>query len=362
MCNSDSDADLEDVWGRDSDESSDEEDLYDCLIPPQAPGSVAPTKLTEQLVEIIRLVMESPLKIVVDRSTTQRRRFVKDKIRESLKVEPNIDPIRFMYIFSMEYCPTTTIVYINTMAYLFPKVRKAEGWKDHLRHFQLTAHRHQPFADQAKILSLEKLKGFEARGNIKISTVETIFFTWITASRYGDLKHMKWIPDAERTLPQHKLTVGLVDMRGSKGDKSGKRGDQKAVVFPQAWRDTIVRSCQRDKKSVTSEYLFKKALKTIDAEMTLHSCRRGAVQTLARLNYSKPAIQELTLHQQQHRLASSSADIYLNGLWLMDTREQNQINLQLQLLLHLGVISASTKQHVSQEWLKSIHSVAQDTL
>lgn len=300
--------------------------------------------------------------MVVSRSTRDRRQHIREKIRMSLEVEPTLNPIDFMRIFAMEYPnASTAFAYINTMAYLYPRVKKFPEWRDHYKKYQLAAHQHQAFADQAKILSLEQLRDFKPESPIKITTLETIHFVWITASRFGDLKHMLWIDDAERLIPEHKLVVGLVDMKGSKGDQKGTRGDQKAVIFPQSWRDTIVNSCQRNAKKHTSAYLFKKALKTIDEEMTLHSCRRGAVQTLARLNQPKLGIQELTLHQQQHRLQSRSADTYLNGLWLKDQREQNQIRLQLMLLFHLNLISALTMQYVSREWLPSIHSISQAT-
>ena len=96
------------------------------------------------------------------------------------------------------------------------------------------------------MLTFEKMQELLAAWKEKERHHYTVLFTWLTISRYGDLKHMKWIEEAERFIPEHGLTVGLVDMRGSKGDPKGSRGDQKAVIIPREWVGLIKKQCIRD--------------------------------------------------------------------------------------------------------------------
>lgn len=342
-----------------NEESSDDEDMYQ--IPCPAPHPEARYKLTDLQIRIGERILSQPTPIVVHTSTANRRELVRKMVQAIRERFPTFSPINIIYFLldeEQKLVPTTVLTYINTMTYLFPKVKTFPAWKDHYRALVLRANQYQPFADQANILTLEQMKLFVKEGDQMKAAYYLILLTWLTASRYGDLRHMLWIESAQREVPGHNLTIGIVDMKGSKGDPSGNRGDMKAIVVPKTWTHFIKDACVRNTKRVVSNYLFKKTLKTIDVELTLHSCRRGASQTLARLGFAKKTIQELTLHQQQERKECRSMDIYQNGLWLKDPREINQITMQLHLLHHLGLISNSTMQHVLQAWLPAIHSYA----
>ena len=277
------------------------------------------------------------------------------------KVQPTLTAVQFLVFIQKAYTnPSTALAYVSTAAAMYPTLRKDPEWKDHFRHLTKQANQHTPFANQAKVLTFEMMQEMLKAWPRMEQHHYTVLFTWLTISRYGDLKHMKWIEEAERYIPEHHLTVGLVDMRGSKGDPKGTRGDQKAVILPSIWASLIKSQCVRDKKAVVTKYFFEKALRQFDPELSLHSCRRGASQTLARYGYQKLHIQDLSLHQQDQRKLTRSQDTYQNGLYLKDPREQNQIRLQLVLLCHLDLISHSTMQFVFQDWLQKVHSLLPD--
>ena len=323
---------------------------------PALPQPSARQILTDAQLQIFDKILESPIPIVVSESTVNRRLRVKNIVTELLKRDPSTTPIHMMAFFQRAYKASTAFTYIVTMAQLFPHFKKSPGWKDHMRAAELDANKEEAFAEQADFCTVEKMMMFTKDMKAHNNTLRIlILFVWLTASRHGDLKHMMWIPDAERHLihkDHEELTVGVVDLKGSKGDKSGKRGDTKAILFPTKWIHITKDVCSRQKKMPISEYLFKKGLKEmIDPQLTLHSLRRGAVQTLARLGFSKIEIQELTLHNQQARKNSRQMDIYQNGLWLTDPRDINQIKYQAILLTQLELISHSTKQYLLQEWL-----------
>lgn len=302
--------------------------------------------------------MTNPIPVVVTNSTVSRRNTVKRLLAGAREIYPNITAVRFLLYLRQIYTnPTTALSYIGTTAFLFPRVKLDPEWKDQMAHATKLANQYAPFADQARVLTFEIMQEMLKSWTNMAAPEITVLFTWTTCSRYGDLKHMLWINDAERDIPQHSLTIGLVDMRGSKGDPKGTRGDQKAIILPSRFADIIKSQCVRDTKRVISAYRFKKVLVTTDPELSLHSCRRGCSQTLARYGYSKQHIQDLSLHQQGKRRETRSQDVYQNGLYLTDTRDLNQIRLQLVLLCQLGLISPSTMQYVSQVWLKQAHSL-----
>lgn len=353
-----------------SDEETDDElDMYFSAPHPAPPTAL--DKWSAQQKEAILKIINGDIPVVVTDGTVSRRKTVIDLVERVNKAHNNICPIKVCYIISALYPnPSTTIAYINTAAHLFPKMKQHPEWRDHHAHFTKLGNQYSPQAKQANALDAQRMKKLILTWNGLESHHYTTMFIWLTASRHGDLKHMLWIKESEKSIPQHNLMVAIVDMRGSKGDPKGERGDQKAVILPQAWYSIIKAQCVRDKKKIMSRYFYMKAIRTNttteeeedDEELSGHSCRRGASQTLAALGYAKAEIQQLTLQQQGARKATRSQDVYQNGLYLTDPREQNQIRLQLVLLEQLHLISRSTMLYVSQEWLPKAYSASQGTL
>lgn len=338
-------------------ESSDDEDMFQ--IPCMAPHPEAQYKWTDRDEEAMQLVLRKPLPLVVHTSTENRRTLVANLVKGIRLRHPSATPIHIVEFWKLKHVPTTVLAYTNTMVALFPRVKKAEGWQDHYKKVVLASNQYQPFTDQANVFSLEKMRDFLTKVGAHLSESQVVVvFTWLTASRYGDLRHMLLIKETMLYIKDHNLTVAIVDMKGSKGDPTGNRGDQKAIIFPTVWSPFITAMCVRDKSHVISSYRFKKALVEADAELTLHSGRRGASQTLARLGYDKKTIQDLTLHQQKERKETRSMDVYQNGLWLKDQREQNQLKMETHLLMQANLISPSTMQYVLEVWLKQVHSIA----
>lgn len=270
---------------------------------------------------------------------------------------------QMMEALSRLYSPSSARAYIDTMASLFPHLKKQEGWNDHYKLYAKKANIHKAHdAKQAVPLTLEKMKELLAKwGEHNSRENYTVLFVWLAGSRYGDLQHMRWIEKSAKIIPEHQLIIGVMDMAGSKGDPTGDRGDRKTVVLPLEWAHHIISQCKGSQKDVVTSYYFKKALQQVDKTLSLHSGRRGCTWAHALNNETKLEVQKLTLHQQQARRESSSMDTYTNGLYFTDQRDIAQINLQLKLLNAINKISLSTMQYVSQIWLPSAPSLFQVT-
>lgn len=324
-------------------------------IPCSAPVQSARYKLTAGEEEALQKMMKQELPIVVSKSTVSRRGTVRRLVEGARSLVPTVTPIRLMYLINSLYAPGSTMTFINTMASLYKDMKHFPEWSDHWKALSLAARK--AGSKQAKVLTIEDMKELlEVWGDRMERPHYTVLFCWLTGSRFGDLRHMKWERNAERFIEGHQLTVGVVCLMGSKGDPSGKRGDRKAVVLPKAWSGHIVEQCVRDEKKTISRHHFKKALRTINPELSLHSCRRGACHALGVLNVTKLEAQQLALHNQVEQKESAAMNVYQTGLYLSDKRDILQIKLQLKLLEEIGIISASTTQYVCQEWLPRVNS------
>lgn len=329
--------------------------------PPPAPVQKAQKRSSGINEEVLREIISEKAPSAVTKSTENRRTMVKNMVMKLRKIHPEITPIQILHYLTKAHIPSSANTYANTMAALFPEMKKFPGWKEHKGKVSLRAKKALPTSNQAKFITLEQMKKFLLASREKMSASHvTIAFMWLTASRRKDLEWAEWIHQSESTLLAGRLSVVLLDLRGSKGDPTGERGDQKATVFPSEWKQELMDILV--KKRIPSEYFLKKAASSaIGVQVTLHSCRRGAAATLGRVKINKSEAQQLTLHQQQERKNTRSMDVYQNGMWMTDPRAQNQLKMQLILLMQLGEISNSEMLKADQEVLTLAQYMCQDT-
>ena len=184
-------------------------------------------------------------------------------------------------------------------------------------------------------------------------------FLWASASRYGDLK---WVTVKAKELIDgpEPLWLVLFDYRGTKGDPSGSRGDQKAIFIPKEWLGTVELQLPREQEKrirggapmrtlkVESEYMIKKAMMAANPEFTLHSARRGGCQSLVPA-FTQPQIAYLALHSQSAHKAIQSTDLYTSEVCFERDREKTQMAMSLKLLYDAKLISLSTMRELFQD-------------
>ena len=177
-------------------------------------------------------------------------------------------------------------------------------------------------------------------------------FLWVSASRYGDLKWVR-ITTKQFIDGPEPLWLVLFNYRGSKGDPSGARGDQKAIFIPEVWLETLRLQLPKElsktteasasdvKVKVESEYMIKKAMMVANSGFTLHSARRGGCQSLVSA-FTQPQIAHLALHSQSAQKAIQSTALYTSEVCFEREREKTQMAMSLKLLYDAKLISLST--------------------
>lgn len=285
----------------------------------------------------------------VTRGTIDRRVRIFNKVSGLQLTTPEASPIELMYYFRENYAPATALGYVSTMAAQFPEMKSCPGWRDHLKKLTLEAEKGAATqSNQAKFFTIEAFRKFLQCETSKMHVKMTIALLWLTASRHADIQWMEWIERSEKATKDGKFFLGITDMRGSKGDTAGTRGDQKAMIFPMEWRTWILFIVGKQKFFPSYDVIVR-ALKAFDVELSAHSCRRGACNTMGRLNISKIDAQALTLHQQQHRRESSAMDIYQTGMWLTDSRAKVQLRIQMILMFQSGLLTREDMLKLDQE-------------
>lgn len=195
---------------------------------------------------------------------------------------------------------------------------------------------------------------------LEVLTHETalIAFMWVSASRFGDLKDI--VIMAKLELP-HNLTGLALDYRGTKGDKSGKRGDAKAIVLPNRWLPFIEEHIRSERQQAPAKALMKehrmyKVLRAVDPLLSLHSARNGALKALAKKVSAEDQAKQ-SLHGQQYRFELGALPVYLEGVWFQEERELKQLKMSLLMLESLNEVSSSARLEICQDWLTRQDSV-----
>ena len=110
-------------------------------------------------------------------------------------------------------------------------------------------------------------------------------FLWVSASRYGDLKWVR-ITTKQFIDGPEPLWLVLFNYRGSKGDPSGARGDQKAIFIPEVWLETLRLQLPKE-LSKTTEARASDVKVKVESEYPLSL--RTPPNTVARFPVSKEA-------------------------------------------------------------------------
>ena len=277
--------------------------------------------------------------------------------------------------------PTTTLTYASSLQAIpeFAYFKEDPEWKALFdtkvklaANSSETRKQARPFTEEDAVRVLQSATPLAAPAILALTL-------WVTASRYGDLPYMR-ITTQEK-VANSSLTILLLDMPGSKGDRTGSRQDRKAVFIPDEWCSVLTTEIGRQKAARQEEdarrakkqnptnpkkrnvsqdrpifiYLMckevNKVCKVEDARnMTAHSMRVGATHTLL-LQFKMIQIAALTLHGQQPRMELGALTRYTATAFLKEEREQSQLAMSLFLLVRMGRTSPLEAQEISRDRL-----------
>ena len=269
--------------------------------------------------------------------------------------------------FLMEcYHPATAF----KMAVTIQSMTEYQHWKqdkewNHLLKKELELRKNEEPKKQAIPISPEAMGKIYAANPCAANTIIAAFL-WVSGSRYGDLKWLSII-HKEPIEGEPPLWLALINYRGTKGDPTGRRGDQKALFIPRTWLAPLELQFQRQREKeiekarqteakelgvsykvqktaldgLESPYMVKKAMSVANTGFTLHSARRGACHTLLGI-FPLIQIAELALHSQKEHSQIVGTCSYTFGAWFLEKRERNQMAMSLALLSKGKFISHST--------------------
>ena len=341
-------------------------------------------------------------RIITCSSGTERRRFAMKECVDSF-LEMGAEPHQILTYFIESFGETTALTYATTIQAMEPykMFRASRKWADLLSVMKLKAQKANK--KQARPLTPEFANTILNLSKTWPATLA--LFLWISASRYGDLQHMKF--EAELTV-QHGLTCILLNMAGSKGDPDGSRKDTKAIFIPTPWSDPLKEEVRRQviareeiiqlrsslpeglpavrrkklsgEKRPTSMYLIVKEINNIlglrkggtpqptndlpelplERDFSAHSMRVGAVHTLL-LHFRLTQIAALTLHGQVARKELGALTTYTARAHFGEEREKLQMAMSLFLLRQIGLISPLNAHELAQQMFLPVAFVSQDT-
>lgn len=203
-------------------------------------------------------------------STKKRELLVRALLRRWCLATQGPPAGAFILLVRKGYAPTTVLGLMMTAQRLLPSIRATQKWDHVVLWVRLKAAAHQPRkATPATPQNVAVL--FEALP--KRMAVATTFL-FITASRYGDLRHMF----LTRTWRYGGKTIVRVDLPTFKSDRFGKRSFAKTIYVPTLLTLEDIRQLLQ----CPPEYwALLHAVKSIYPQLSVHSFRRGAVTTLA---------------------------------------------------------------------------------
>lgn len=365
------------------------------------PAGVVMSAKQRQWWTCLNHIKQRESRVVTCSTGTERRRFAMKECVDSL-LGMGAEPHHILMYLIESFGETTALTYAATIQAMqeFSHFKESKKWSDLFSRIKLQANKAEK--KQARPLTSEHatvIFHHKAKWPARLALI-----LWISASRYGDLQHMKVEAEIEAL---HDLSCILINMAGSKGDPDGSRKDLKAIFIPSSWviafkeevrrhvvskeeeqerRASVPEGHKAPKKSKTppgdkptSMYMMKKEINSVlkmkksskpqealetetlqEKEMSAHSMRVGAIHTLLQ-QFRLTQIAALTLHGQDARKELGALTTYTATAHFGEEREKLQMAMSLFLLQRLGQISRSNAHEIAQRMYLPVAFASQDT-
>jgi hypothetical protein len=207
----------------------------------------------------------------VTRRTEERHNMIRKAVK-NVK-----DPVVLLEAWRRVYAASTVLSYARTLQAMKPDLKVLKPWKTLLDRVRQDAG--QAERRQARPITSEQIAGLPSNSPVS----RQVMLLFLSASRHADLER----------LTHYHWAAPIITMRWKtfKSDRYGERRVTKFVEVPRKlwnWIDRVV------PRATYREVL--NTLKRVNAELTVHSCRRGAMTALAEEGFSHKEIRLLSAH------------------------------------------------------------------